>query len=79
MKKEYAMSIADLENRSSFNINEAVQVKGEIMRFKADNFQEVMRSRGEVKENLLLAALGMNVAGLATMYLFLKFDSEDMD
>ena len=79
MKKEYAMSIADLENRSSFNINESVQVKGEIMRFKADNFQEVMRSRGEVTENLLLAALGMNVAGLATMSLFLKFDSEDMD
>ena len=79
MRKEYAMSIADLENRSSFNINDAVQVQGEIMRFKADNFQEVMRSRGKVTENLLLAALGMNVAGLATMSLFLKFDSEDMD
>ena len=79
MKKEYATSIADLENRSSYNINEAVQVKGEIMRYKADNFQEVMRGRGEVTENLLLAALGMNVAGLAAMSLFLKFDSEDMN
>ena len=49
------------------------------MRLKADNFQEVMRSRGEVTENLLLTTLGMNVAGLATMSLFLKFDSEDMD
>ena len=78
MKAEYSMSIADLENRSSFSINEVVQIKGEIMRIKADNFQEVMRNRGEVTENLLLAALGMNVAGLAAMSLFLKFDSEDL-
>ena len=78
MRREYSIGIKELESRSSFNINEAVQIKGEIIRFKADNYQLVMRSRGEVTENLLLAALGMNVAGLAAMSLFLKFDSEDV-
>ena len=78
MRREYSIGIKELESRSSFNINEAVQTKGEIIRFKADNYQLVMRSRGETTENLLLAALGMNVAGLAAMSLFLKFDSEDV-
>ena len=71
--------IAELENRPSFNLNEEVEIKGEIMRYKADSFQEVMRKRGVVTGNLLLAALGMNVAGLAAMSLFLKFDSEDLN
>ena len=79
IKKEYGINIADLENRPSFNIAEDVQIKGEVIRLKADNFQALMRSRGEVTGNLLLAALGMNVAGLAAMSLFLKVDSEDMD
>lgn len=78
IRREYSIGIKELESRSSFNINEAVQIKGEIIRFKADNYQLVMRSRGEATENLLLAALGMNVAGLAAMSLFLKFDSEDV-
>ena len=76
--KEYMPIIAELENRPSFNLNEEV-IKGEIMRYKADSFQEVMRKRGVVTGNLLLAALGMNVAGLAAMSLFLKFDSEDLN
>ena len=79
IRSEYAVSIADLQDRTSFNINEDLQIRGEIMRIKADNYQELMRGRGEVTENLLLAVLGMNVAALAAMSLFLKYDSEDLN
>ena len=56
MRREYSIGIKELESRSSFNISEAVQIKGEI-RFKADNYQLVMRSR-EATENLSLRHLG---------------------
>ncbi len=86
--KDYCLKYVSKETKDELKLLEQYPLKeydvlyevvGYKIRLYADSFNRLENTRSNIQGKLLIGLLGFNVASLATMAIFLKADSEDIE